>query len=62
VFLHLSGATFNIASFVGAIMVVGIVAENAYFLVAAYLDGLAQGLAPATPPRPPRSGAAGRCS
>jgi multidrug efflux pump subunit AcrB len=44
--LHLSGATFNIASFVGAIMVVGIVAENAYFLVAAYLDGLADGLAP----------------
>jgi len=44
VFLHLTGATFNIASFVGAIMVVGIVAENAYFLVAAYLDGVAQGL------------------
>jgi multidrug efflux pump subunit AcrB len=29
-------ATFNISSFVGAIMMVGIVSENAYFLVAAY--------------------------
>jgi multidrug efflux pump subunit AcrB len=45
-FLHLSGATFNIASFVGAIMVVGIVAENAYFLVAAYLEHIALGVAP----------------
>ena len=44
--LHLFQATFNIASFVGAIMVVGIVAENAYFLVAAYLDALAAGFAP----------------
>lgn len=34
--LHVGGATFNISSFVGAIMMVGIVAENAYFLVAAY--------------------------
>jgi len=34
--LHAGGATFNISSFVGAIMMVGIVAENAYFLVAAY--------------------------
>ena len=34
--LHLGGATFNISSFVGAIMTVGIVSENAYFLVAAY--------------------------
>jgi len=46
VFLHLMGATFNIASFVGAIMVVGIVAENAYFLVASYLEHLAAGEAP----------------
>ncbi len=45
--LHLWGATFNIASFVGAIMVVGIVAENAYFLVAAYLEALAKGETPA---------------
>jgi multidrug efflux pump subunit AcrB len=34
--LHVSGATFNISSFVGAIMTFGIVAENAYFLVAAF--------------------------
>jgi multidrug efflux pump subunit AcrB len=34
--LRVTGQTLNIASFVGAIMVVGIVAENAYFLVAAY--------------------------
>ena len=34
--LHLGGATFNISSFVGAIMTVGIVSENAYFLVAFY--------------------------
>jgi multidrug efflux pump subunit AcrB len=33
--LHLTGTTFNISSFVGAIMVVGIVAENGYFLLAA---------------------------
>ena len=45
--LRLGGATFNISSFVGAIMVVGIVAENAYFLVASHQDGLAAGLAPA---------------
>ncbi len=42
--LHLGGATFNITSFVGAIMVVGIVAENAYFLVAAYHEALGRGL------------------
>ena len=42
--LHIGRATFNIASFVGAIMVVGIVAENAYFLVAAFRDGLANGM------------------
>ncbi len=44
--LHASGATFNISSFVGAIMMVGIVAENAYFVVAAHRAGLAAGLAP----------------
>jgi multidrug efflux pump subunit AcrB len=34
--LHLGGASFNISSFVGAIMMVGIVSENAYFLVESY--------------------------
>ncbi|MGE5180128.1 MAG: efflux RND transporter permease subunit [Bacteroidota bacterium] len=42
--LHVSGATFNISSFVGVIMMVGIVAENAYFLVAAFQAGLREGL------------------
>ena len=41
--LRLAGATFNISSFVGAIMMVGIVAENAYFLVAAFQAALTQG-------------------
>jgi multidrug efflux pump subunit AcrB len=41
--LHIGGATFNISSFVGAIMMVGIVAENAYFLVAAYRSSRAEG-------------------
>lgn len=41
--LHVAEATFNISSFVGAIMMVGIVAENAYFLVAAYRAALAAG-------------------
>jgi multidrug efflux pump subunit AcrB len=45
--LRLGGATFNVASFVGAIMVVGIVAENAFFLVAEHQRGLAAGAAPA---------------
>ena len=36
-------ATFNISSFVGAIMMVGIVSENAYFLVAAYRLALGRG-------------------
>lgn len=36
--LAVSGSTLDISSFVGAIMVVGIVAENAYFLVAAWLE------------------------
>jgi multidrug efflux pump subunit AcrB len=44
--LHVGGATLNIASFVGAIMVVGIVAENAYFLVVTHSGGLAEGLTP----------------
>ena len=44
--LHIAGTTFNISSFVGAIMVVGIVAENAYFLVAEHRRGLASGLVP----------------
>jgi multidrug efflux pump subunit AcrB len=41
--LHLGGATFNISSFVGAIMTVGIVSENAYFLVASYRAARADG-------------------
>ena len=46
--LFVGGATFNVSSFVGAIMIVGIVAENAYFLVAAHQAGLAAGLLPDT--------------
>ena len=42
--LHVSGSTFNISSFVGAIMVVGIVAENGYFLVADFRDRRFAGL------------------
>jgi len=45
--LHVGRATFNISSFVGAIMVVGIVAENAYFLVAEHRRGLDAALSPA---------------
>ena len=41
--LQVGRATFNITSFVGAIMVVGIVAENAYFLVSAFGDELEAG-------------------
>ncbi len=44
--LHLGGATFNISSFVGAIMVVGIVSENAYFIVLEHRRSQAAGLAP----------------
>jgi len=40
-------ATFNVTSFVGAIMVVGITAENGYFLVAAFGDALGGGVSPA---------------
>ncbi len=42
--LHLTGSTFNISSFVGAIMVVGVVAENGYFLLAAHRESLRSGL------------------
>ena len=45
--LHLGRATFNISSFVGAIMMVGIVSENAYFLVAAHRSALRRGLSAA---------------
>src|SRR5207245_10957925 len=41
--LHVGGASFNISSFVGAIMMVGIVSENAYFLLAAHRDALRRG-------------------
>ena len=44
--LHVGGASFNISSFVGAIMMVGIVSENAYFLVAAHRDALRRGETP----------------
>lgn len=44
--LHVAGATFNLSSFVGAIMLVGIVAENATFVVFSYSEGLRAGLAP----------------
>ena len=54
--LHLGSATFNISSFVGAIMMVGIVAENAYFIVAAYQAKLADGI----PAREAASAAASR--
>jgi heavy metal efflux system protein len=42
--LLVSGVTLNITSFVGAIMVVGIVGENAYFLVREHRAGLLAGL------------------
>ena len=45
--LHIGGATFNISSFVGAIMTVGVVAENAFFLVAQHRAELAAGATPA---------------
>ncbi len=46
--LRVSGETFNLSSFVGAIMVVGIVAENGCFLVAAHRQYLAEGHDPPT--------------
>jgi len=45
--LRLGGETFNLSSFVGAIMVVGIVAENGCFVVAEQLRWLQEGLDPA---------------
>jgi multidrug efflux pump subunit AcrB len=45
--LRLTGATFNLSSFVGAIVLVGIVAENATFVVLAYMESLKRGLTPA---------------
>jgi multidrug efflux pump subunit AcrB len=53
--LHAGATTFNISSFVGAIMVVGIVAENAFFLVTEHRHGLAAGLS-----RPAAAAAAAR--
>jgi multidrug efflux pump subunit AcrB len=44
--LHVAGATFNLSSFVGAIMLVGIVGENATFVVFAYLESVASGQTP----------------
>jgi multidrug efflux pump subunit AcrB len=45
--LQLTGATFNLSSFVGAIVLVGIVAENATFVVLAHAENLKRGLGPA---------------
>src|SRR5262249_35830822 len=45
--LQLTGATFNLSSFVGAIVLVGIVAENATFVVLAFQDNLQRGSGPA---------------
>ncbi|HEV8480946.1 MAG TPA: efflux RND transporter permease subunit [Candidatus Eisenbacteria bacterium] len=41
--LLVTGVPFNVTSFVGAVMMVGIVAENAYFLVMEHRRGLAAG-------------------
>jgi multidrug efflux pump subunit AcrB len=45
--LQMTGATFNLSSFVGAIVLVGIVAENATFVVLAYAENLKLGLSAA---------------
>ena len=45
--LFLTQVTFNVTSFVGAVMMVGIVAENAYFVVMEHRRGLAAGESPA---------------
>jgi CzcA family heavy metal efflux pump len=45
--LMLTGMTLNISSYVGAIMMVGIVGENAIFVIHEGHDGLLTGLAPA---------------
>jgi multidrug efflux pump subunit AcrB len=42
--LRVGQATFNVASFVGAIMVVGIVAENGFFVVLAFRQSMVEGL------------------
>jgi len=42
--LHVGRATFNISSFVGAIMVVGIVSENAYFVIVEHRRGVRTGM------------------
>ena len=52
--LLLTGATFNISSFVGVIMMVGIVSENAYFLVAEFQSRVRAG---ATGPEAARAAA-----
>jgi multidrug efflux pump subunit AcrB len=44
--LHIAGATLNLSSFVGGIMLVGIVAENATFVVAVYQERRAAGASP----------------
>ena len=45
--LQVTGATFNLSSFVGAIVLVGIVAENATFVVLSYIEHVGRGLPPA---------------
>jgi heavy metal efflux system protein len=44
--LLVTGVAFNVTSFVGAVMMVGIVGENAYFLVMEYRRDLAAGETP----------------
>jgi multidrug efflux pump subunit AcrB len=44
--LHVTGSTLDISSLVGAIMMVGIVSENGYFLVAVWLDRRRGGASP----------------
>jgi multidrug efflux pump subunit AcrB len=44
--LRVTGSTLDISSLVGAIMMVGIVSENGFFLVAMYLDRRRSGTAP----------------
>ncbi|MFI5372660.1 MAG: efflux RND transporter permease subunit, partial [Candidatus Eisenbacteria bacterium] len=45
--LRVTGSTLDISSFVGAIMMVGIVSENGFFLVAVYRDARVRGVEPA---------------
>jgi len=45
--LQLTDSTFNLSSFVGAIVLVGIVAENATFVVLAFMENLRHGQKPA---------------